>query len=102
MAGKEKGASKTNVSARMGRKQQVVQPPKVIDLTGMRSACTGTVREFPKGFFRRQPATDEEQKVVTAFEAYSKGLKAAGAKTAGLEQGYGETYAQMRRLGLVD
>ena len=92
-------ASKTNVTARMGRKEKVEQPPQVIGLRGMRSGSTGVMTSPPSA---RRAETDEQRAAVAAFEAASKELKRANPKTSGFEKKYADAYARMRQLGLVD
>lgn len=46
--------------------------------------------------------TDEQQKLVSAFNAASKRLGAASGKSAsGVESGYGEAYQALVKAGLA-
>ena len=100
---KTNGASKTNVTARLGAKKATVeQVPQRIDLSGMRSSVTSVVTSFPKGLMKREPATDDERRAVADFEAGSKVIRSSNPKTAGAEAGYFEAFSRMRRYGLVD
>lgn len=94
--------SKTNVTARFGRKEKVEAKPLVMDLRGERSSSTSVVAKFPQGFLKRQPETDDERRAVADFEASSKHLKTSNPKTSGSEAGYAGAFARMRRYGLVD
>lgn len=95
-------ASKTNVTARLGRKVEVEVRPKVLDLRGERSSSTSVVRSFPTGLLKRQPETDDERRALADFEASSKYLKTSNPKTSGAEPAYAEAFERMRRYGLVD
>ena len=94
-------ASKTNVTARLGRKEKPEAIPQVIDLSGMRSSATSVVTQFPTRLLLREPENDAERRAVADYEAASKHLRTSNPKTAGSEAPYADAFARMRRFGLV-
>lgn len=89
--------SKTNVTARMGRKVVIEQQPKVIRTPNV-GAVKSVVTAYPAA---RSPQTDEESRAVAEFDRLSKELKKSNPKTSTFEAPYAEAFLALRRLGLV-